>query len=48
VFDYLLLGRYPSEEDIVLTQQGRSSAPVGQPRLASEVPLPMRTGGPQP
>jgi penicillin-binding protein 2 len=48
VFDYLLLGRYPSEEDIVLTQQGRSAAPIGQPRLASEVPLPTRIGGPQP
>ncbi|MFN9450383.1 MAG: penicillin-binding transpeptidase domain-containing protein, partial [Rubrivivax sp.] len=48
VFDYLLLGRYPSEEDIVLTQQGRSAAPIGQARLASEVPLPTRMGGPQP
>jgi penicillin-binding protein 2 len=48
VFDYLLLGRYPSEEDIVLTQQGRSAAPVGESRKADEVPLPMRAGAPQP
>jgi penicillin-binding protein 2 len=40
VFDYLLLGLYPSEEDIALTRQGRSSAPVGMPRPAAEVPLP--------
>ena len=40
VFDYLLLGLYPSEEDIEATQRGQSSAPIGRQRLASEVPLP--------
>ena len=40
VLDYLLLGVYPSEEDIVLVQQGKASAPVGTPRKAAEVPLP--------
>jgi penicillin-binding protein 2 len=40
VFDYVLLGQYPSEEDIALTQQGKSAAPVGQPRDASTIPLP--------
>lgn len=40
VFDYALLGQYPSEEDIALTQQGQSAAPVGKPRAASAVPLP--------
>jgi penicillin-binding protein 2 len=40
VFDYLLLGQYPSAEDMALTQQGRSAAPVGTPRRAEEVPLP--------
>jgi penicillin-binding protein 2 len=40
VFDYLLLGHYPSEEDLVLTRQGKSSAPVGSPRVASQMPLP--------
>ena len=39
VFDYLLLGQYPSEEDIALTQKGQSFAPVGAPRKAAEVPL---------
>ncbi len=40
VFDYLLLGLVPSEEDMALTQQGRSSAPVGTPRRAADWPLP--------
>lgn len=40
VFDYLLLGQYPSAEDIALTQQGKSTVPVGKPRAAAEVPLP--------
>jgi penicillin-binding protein 2 len=40
VFDYLLLGLYPSEEDIALTQRGQSAAPVGRPRRAADVPLP--------
>jgi penicillin-binding protein 2 len=43
VLDYLLLGIYPSEEDIALVQQGKASAPVGTPRKASEVPLPKGT-----
>jgi penicillin-binding protein 2 len=40
VFDYVLTGQYPSEEDIVLTQQGKTTAPVGQPRPIAQVPLP--------
>jgi penicillin-binding protein 2 len=40
VFDYLLLGQYPSEEDILATQQGLSVAPVGTPRPVWSVPLP--------
>ncbi|WP_058087600.1 penicillin-binding protein 2 [Aquabacterium parvum] len=43
VLDYLLLGIYPSEEDIALVQQSRASAPVGVARKASEVPLPKGT-----
>lgn len=43
MLDYLLLGVYPSEEDIALVQQGKASAPVGTPRKASEVPLPKGT-----
>ncbi len=40
VFDYLLLGQYPNEEDLKATREGHSWAPIGKPRLASEVPLP--------
>jgi penicillin-binding protein 2 len=40
VFDYLLLGNYPSEEDIALTREGKSSVPLGTPRRAAELPLP--------
>jgi penicillin-binding protein 2 len=40
VFDYWLLGQYPSEEDMAATRKGTASAPIGKPRLASEVPWP--------
>ncbi|WP_119290853.1 penicillin-binding protein 2 [Azohydromonas sediminis] len=46
VFDYWLLGLFPSEEDIALTREGRSTAPVGTPRRADEVPLPGLTTAP--
>jgi penicillin-binding protein 2 len=39
-FDYWLLGQYPSEEDLALVRKGQASAPVGQPRVAAEVPWP--------
>jgi len=40
VFDYLLLGHWPSPEDMAATREGKSSAPTGTPRPAAEVPLP--------
>ena len=40
VLDYLLMGQYPSEEDIEAVRQGRAAAPMGVPRKVSEVPLP--------
>jgi penicillin-binding protein 2 len=40
VMDYLLLGQYPSVEDIALTREGKSAAPTGAPRLVSAVALP--------
>jgi penicillin-binding protein 2 len=40
VFDYELLGLVPSAEDIALTQQGKSAAPVGKQRPADEYTLP--------
>ena len=39
VFDYWLMGEYPSEENIAAVQKGQPSAPIGKPRKASEVPL---------
>jgi penicillin-binding protein 2 len=39
VFDYLLLGLYPSDEDILAAQKGLAYAPIGKQRLASEVGL---------
>jgi penicillin-binding protein 2 len=37
VFDYVLLGQYPSEEDMLAVQAGKAAAPIGKPRLASEM-----------
>jgi penicillin-binding protein 2 len=39
VFDYLLAGQWPSDEDMAATREGRSVAPMGTPRRADEVPL---------
>src|SRR5438105_9451314 len=43
VFDFMLQGQYPSEEDIVATRAGASTAPIGKPRMAADVPLPGST-----
>jgi penicillin-binding protein 2 len=45
VFDYMLQGLYPSEEDVAATQQGQSTAPIGTPRPAAAVPLPGMPAG---
>jgi penicillin-binding protein 2 len=37
VFDYLLMGQYPSEEDMQAVQKGQAAAPIGKPRLAAEL-----------
>jgi penicillin-binding protein 2 len=39
VFDYWLLGQYPSEEDIAATQLGQTGRPIGLPRAKKDVPL---------
>ncbi len=41
VFDYWLLGQYPSEEDIALVRKGEATTPVGKPRLTSDLPWPI-------
>jgi penicillin-binding protein 2 len=40
VFDYWLLGQYPSEADMAAIKKGQASAPIGQPRVATEIPWP--------
>jgi len=39
VFDYALLGQYPSEQDIAAVRQGRGGPPLGTPRAAADIPL---------
>ena len=41
VFDYWLADQYPSEEDLAAVRVGRAAAPMGKPRVASEITLPM-------
>ena len=40
VFDYLLLGQYPGEEDLVAVAKGMATVPIGKPRVAIDVPWP--------
>jgi penicillin-binding protein 2 len=37
VFDFLLLGQYPSEEDIAAVQIGQATKPIGKPRPVANV-----------
>ncbi|RYX89573.1 MAG: penicillin-binding protein 2 [Comamonadaceae bacterium] len=37
VFDYVLMGQYPSEEDMLAVQKGVAGAPIGKPRQAAEL-----------
>jgi penicillin-binding protein 2 len=46
VFDYLLLGVVPNAQDMALTREGKTTAPVGTPRPAAEMPLPGQVAGP--
>ncbi len=36
-FDYMLLGQYPSEEDMAAVKKGQAGAPIGKPRRAVDV-----------
>ena len=40
LFDYMLLGQVPSEQDIVATRAGTSAAPIGTPRHLQDLVLP--------
>jgi penicillin-binding protein 2 len=46
VFDYLLLGKAPSVEDIAATRLGKASVPIGTQREVATLPLPGATTTP--
>ena len=37
VFDYVISGQYPSEEDIEAVQKGQATRPIGKPRTLADV-----------
>jgi penicillin-binding protein 2 len=43
VFDYVLMDQYPSEADMAAIRIGKAGAPIGKPRVASEVAWPAAT-----
>lgn len=43
VFDYWLLGRYPSVEDMAAMRKGQAGVPIGTPRRVSEITLDAET-----
>ena len=46
VFDYLLLGQWPNEQDLAATAEGLTGAPVGVPRRADEMRAPSFAAAP--
>jgi penicillin-binding protein 2 len=40
VFDYVLNGQYPSEDDIEAVQKGQATTPIGIPRVAADMAWP--------
>ena len=47
VFDYLLLGQYPSLEDIEAVRNGQATRPIGKPRPIASVPWPPKAAVPE-
>ena len=43
VFDFVIMGQYPSEEDIAAVQKGQATRPIGKPRDLANVPWPPKT-----
>lgn len=41
VFDYWLADQYPNEQDLAAVQAGKGVAPIGKPRVASEMAWPV-------
>ena len=46
VFDYWLMDQYPSEADMAAIKIGKAAAPMGKPRVASEVAWPAAAAAP--
>jgi penicillin-binding protein 2 len=46
IFDYWLLGQYPSEEDLAAVKKGQAYYPIGKPRKATETGWPPATRSP--
>ncbi|NVM89756.1 penicillin-binding protein 2 [Variovorax sp. SG517] len=46
VFDYWLADQYPSEADMAAIKVGKATAPIGKPRVASEVAWPAASATP--
>jgi penicillin-binding protein 2 len=40
VFDFVIMGQYPSREDIEAVQKGQATRPIGKPRSVASVPWP--------
>jgi penicillin-binding protein 2 len=40
VFDYWLMGQYPSEQDLAAVKTGQAAAPIGKPRPVAEIAWP--------
>jgi penicillin-binding protein 2 len=38
VFDYVLMGQYPSEEDLAAVKKGQAAAPIGKQRRVDDIP----------
>ncbi len=43
VLDFVILGQYPSEEDIAAVQKGQATRPIGKPRDVAIVPWPPKS-----
>ncbi len=47
VFDFLLMGQYPSVEDIEAVRNGQATRPIGKPRPIASVPWPPKAVAPE-
>ena len=43
VFDFVILGQYPAQEDIDAVQKGQATRPIGKPRLVANVAWPPKS-----